>query len=37
MKETYEELKTEIISFEASDVITTSTPDDNEGPLNPDF
>ena len=33
MKEIYEELKTEIISFDASDVITTSTPDENEGPL----
>ena len=37
MKETYEELKMEIISFDSNDVIATSTPDENEGPLNTDF
>ena len=37
MKETYEELEMEVIVFDADDIIVTSIPDDNEGPLNPDF
>ena len=37
MKQTYEELELEVIVFEAEDVIVTSTPDDNEGPINSDF
>ena len=35
--EKYEELEMEVITFEAENVIVTSTPDENEGPLNPDF
>ena len=37
MKQTYEELEMEVIVFDAEDVIVTSTPDDNEGPINSDF
>ena len=37
MKQNYEELEMEVITFDAEDVITTSTPDENEGPQNPDF
>ena len=37
MKENYEKLEMEVIAFEAEDVIVTSTPDDNEGPINSDF
>ena len=37
MKEAYEELEMEIAAFDAEDVIVTSTPDENEGPLNDDF
>ena len=37
MKQTYEELEMEIIVFDAEDVIVTSIPDDNEGPINSDF
>ena len=37
MKQIYEELEMEIITFETEDVIGESIPDENEGPLNPDF
>ena len=37
MKQSYEELEMEVITFDTKDVIRTSNPDDNEGPLNPDF
>ena len=37
MKEVYEKLEMEVISFDAEDVIITSIPDDNEGPINSDF
>ncbi len=37
MKTSYEELEMEIIVFDTEDVIVTSSGDDNEGPLNPDF
>lgn len=37
MKQNYEELVMEVIAFDTEDVITTSIPDENEGPLNPDF
>ena len=37
MKENYKELEMEIIAFDTEDVIRTSTPDDNETDLNPDF
>ena len=36
-KEIYVSPDMEIITFEAEDVIATSTPDENEGPLNDDF
>ena len=37
MKETYENVKMEVTEFAAEDVILTSTPDPNEGPMNGDF
>ena len=37
MNERYEELEMEVIIFDAENIIVTSTPDDNEGPLNPEF
>lgn len=37
MKEAYERLELEVITFDAEDIIITSIPDENEGPLNPDF
>ena len=37
MKERYEELEIEVITFEAEDVIVTSIPDENEGPINGEF
>lgn len=37
MKQSYEELEMEVITFNAEDVIATSMPDDNEGPINTDF
>ena len=41
MKQNYEKPEMEIIDLYAEDVICTScttfTPEDNEGPLNPDF
>ena len=37
MNQRYEELEMEVIALEEEDVIRTSTPDENEGPLNPDF
>ena len=37
MKQIYEVLEMEVITFDSNDVIMTSIPDDNEGPLNPDF
>ena len=37
MKEVYEKLELEVISIDAEDIIITSTPDENEGPLNPEF
>ena len=37
MKETYEELEIEIIVFDADDIVVTSIPDENEGPINGDF
>ena len=35
--EKYEELKMEVIVFDAGDIVTASIPDDNEGPMNDDF
>jgi len=37
VKEKFEELKLEVITFEAENIIVTSEGEDNEGPLNPDF
>ena len=37
MKQKYEELKMEVIVFDAEDVILTSTSEDNEGPMSSDF
>ena len=37
MKQKYEEMEMEVITFDTEDVIATSIPDENEGPLNPDF
>ncbi len=37
MKQRYEEVEFEVIIFDTEDVIATSTPDDNEGPINDDF
>ncbi len=35
MKEAYEELEMEVVAFDAEDVILTSIPDENEGPIKP--
>lgn len=37
MKQSYEELKMEVITFDAEDVILTSTPDENETGIMTDF
>ena len=37
MKQRYEELKLEVITFDAEDVITTSIPEENETGMNQDF
>ena len=37
VKEVYEKLELEVISFDAEDIIITSIPDDNEGPINGEF
>lgn len=37
MKESYERVEIEVIPFDAEDVIITSTQDENEGPMQPDF
>ena len=37
MRTIYEKPELEVITIDAEDIIVTSTPDENEGPLNPDF
>ena len=37
MKQTCEELEMEVIVFDAEDVIVTSIPRENEGPINSGF
>ena len=37
MKQNYEELKMEVIAFDTEDVISTSTPDENETSTNSNF
>ena len=37
MKQHYEKLEMEVIDFDTEEVILTSTPDENEGPMNSEF